>query len=92
LVEKRLGNITGIAYVRGFLENNSQNDFPLLLERVVYNGTHCGDRIAAPDVPQWMEETRKLQSLASDPIILEFTNHMAELAKASFATGNPIVF
>jgi hypothetical protein len=39
LVDKRLGNIAAVAYIRGFLEDNSPNDFPLFLERVVYDGT-----------------------------------------------------
>ena len=92
LIEKRLGNIALVAHVRGFLRDKSPNDFPLLLERVVYNGVHSGDWIAARDVPQLMSETRKLQGLASDPLILEFTNDVMELADASIATGNPIVF
>jgi len=92
LVEKRLGNIAAVAYVRGFLEDNSPHSFPLLLERVVYSGVHTGDSVAARDVPRLMSETRKLQRLANDPLIVEFTNDMVELAEASIATGNPIVF
>lgn len=42
LIEKRLGNIAWAAYVRRFLEEKSPNDFPMLLERVVYSGTHTG--------------------------------------------------
>lgn len=92
LVEKGLGNIASVAYLRGFLEDNSPNSFPLLLGRVVYSGTHCGDCIAASDVPQLLAETRRLQGLTSDPLILQFTNDVIELAEASIATGNPIVF
>jgi hypothetical protein len=92
LVEKRLGNIATVAYVREFLENNSPPSFPLLLERVVYTGTHSGDWLAARDVPQLLAETQTLQGLTNDPLILEFANAMVELAEASKATGNPIVF
>jgi len=92
LVEKRLGNIAAVAYVRGFLENNSPHSFPLLLERVVYDGTHCGDWVAASDVPQLLTETRRLQGLTTDPLIVQFTNDVVVLAEASIATGNPIVF
>jgi hypothetical protein len=35
LVEKRLGNMASVAYVRGFLESHAPSSFPLLLERVV---------------------------------------------------------
>jgi hypothetical protein len=30
--------------------------------------------------------------LANDPLIIEFANSVQELAEASMATGNPIVF
>jgi len=92
LVEKHLGNTASVAYVRGFLESHFPNSFPLLLERVAYSGTHSGDWIADSDVPQLLTETRRLQGLTSDPFILQFTNDVVELAEASIATGNPIVF
>ena len=92
LVKKPLGNMASVAYIRGFLENHSPNSFPLLLERVVYSGTHSGDWVAASDVPQLLTETRKLQGSTSDALILQFTNDVVELAQASIATGNPIVF
>ena len=92
LIEKRLGNVALIAHVRGFLEDNSPNEFPLLLERVVYSGTHSGDWIPVRDIPRVMHEVKRLQSLTSDPSIVEFANALAELAEASTATGNPIVF
>jgi hypothetical protein len=92
LIEKRLGNITAIACVRGFLENNPSHGFQLLLERVAYSGSHSGDWVAVSDVPQLLTETRRLQGLTDDPIILQFANDVVELAEASIATGNPIVF
>ena len=92
LVDKRLGNITAVAYVRGFLEDNSPNNFPLMLERVVYSGTHCGDWVAVSDASQLLTEARRLQDMTSAPVIRQFTNDVIELAEASIATGNPIVF
>jgi hypothetical protein len=92
LVEKHIGNIAAVAYVRGFLENSSPHSFPLLVERVVYDGTHSGDWVAASDAPQLLTEARRLQGLTSDPVIIQFANDAIELAEASIATGNPIVF
>ena len=92
LVEKHLGNMASVANVRGFLENHSPNSFPLLLKRVAYSGTHSGDCVAASDMPQLLTETRKLQGLTSDPLILQFANDVVELGEASIATENPIVF
>ena len=90
LVQKRLGNIAVIAHVRGFLEDNSSKSFPLPCERVVHSGIHTGDWIA--DVPQLLEESKKLKSLTTESVIVEFANDVIELAEASIATGNPIVF
>lgn len=92
LVEKRLGNATSVAYVREFIEKNHAHSFPMLLERVVYSGTHSGDSVAAGEVPQLLAETRKLQGLTSDPVMAQLTNDLIELAEASLATGNPIIF
>lgn len=92
VIERRLGNIAQVGHLREFLERNSANQFPLLIERVVYSGAHSGDWIAANVVPQLLAETRRLQGLTSDPLILQFANDVAELAEASIATGNPIVF
>ena len=92
LMVKRLGNIALVAHVRGFLEGNASYEFPLLLNRVVYSGTHSGDWIAARDVPQLMSEAKRLQSITSDPLIVRFANDVMDLAVASTATGNPIVF
>lgn len=92
LMEKRLGNVASVAYVREFLQSNSPNSFPILLGRVVYSGTHSGDWIVASDVPQLLLEARTLQGLSNDQVVVQFTNDMVELAEASIATGNPIVF
>src|ERR1700749_3014615 len=92
LLDRRLGNISLVAHVREFLQSNSPKDFPLLLERIVYSGSHCGDWIATADAAQLLTEARRLQDLTSDPLICQFTNDVAALAEASLATGNPIVF
>jgi hypothetical protein len=81
LVDRRLGNIGLVAHVREFLQRNSPNDLPLLLERVVSSGAHCGDWVAASDVPQLLTETRRLQAVTSDPLILQFTNDVTALAR-----------
>ena len=92
LAQKRLGNLASVAYVREFLEKSHPHSFPLLLERVVFSGTHSGDSIAASEVPRLLAEVQKLQDLTSDPIVARFTNDLTEIADASIATGNPIVF
>ncbi|HLJ29840.1 MAG TPA: hypothetical protein VKY85_24235 [Candidatus Angelobacter sp.] len=53
---------------------------------------HTGDWIAAQDVPELLDEARKLQRSTEDPLIIQFMNDLIELADASIATRNPIVF
>lgn len=92
LVKKRLGNISRIAQVKADLELKAITSFRLIRDRVVYDGAHAGDWIAADDSLRLLEEAQRLREIATDPIIAEFAEAMIELAEASVATGNPIVF
>lgn len=92
IVSKRLGNISSIAHVRAFIELMAPTRFPMLHERVVYSGTHCGDSISPGDAAILAKETRLLLESASDPCVKEFAVDVIELAEASVATENPIIF
>ncbi|SRR5579871_1048506 len=92
LARKRLGNISHVAHVRNYLERNSPTNFPMLCTRVVYNGVHAGDWIAVQDVPKLLDEARKVQGSTKDLLIFQFMKDLIELADASLATRNPIVF
>ncbi len=88
LLSRRLGNIALIGYVRDRLGG----DFPMIRERVVYSGEHSGDWISAVDSARMLEEAQALSAEATDPIVGHLANDLVELAEASVATGNPIVF
>ena len=92
LVDKRLGNIAFVARVREFLARNSPHDFPILHERVVYSGSHCGDWITVHDARKLLKEAKKLKGATANIMILKFADDCIELAEASIATGNPIIF
>ena len=92
LLKKRLGNVGLIAHVRSFLGLREVTSFPVLRTQVVYNGVHGGDWIAAADSLRLLEEARKLRDVTTDSIVAQFAADMIELAEASVATGNPIVF
>jgi hypothetical protein len=91
-VFKRLGNIGSIAHVRAHLKPLAQTHFRLLVERVVYSGTHGGDSVSAAEAELLLKEARLLIDGTSDADIRQFAADMIELAEASVATGNPIVF
>jgi hypothetical protein len=92
-----LGNITRVGNLRSFLralQGNPGPKFPLLLEEVLYDGTHTGDWIPAKQSPALLKEVNTV--LHSIDILSdsekEFFNNMKELCEASIATGNPIMF
>jgi hypothetical protein len=63
-----------------------------LRERVVCSGVHAGDSIQTQDSRRLLEGARQLRQMSNDGIIHQFACDLIELAEASVATGNPIVF
>lgn len=97
LVSEFLGNITRIKNVREFLrglQGNPGPKFPVLLKKVVYDGTHTGDWIPIKQSPALLKEVNLV--LGSSDILTqgekEFFESMKRLCEASIATGNPIGF
>ena len=97
LVSEFLGNITRAKNVRDFvrgLQGNPGPRFPILLKKVVYDGTHTGDWIPVDESPALLGEVDLV--LASSDILTpgekEFFGSMKRLCEASIKTGNPIVF
>jgi len=95
--ETFLGNITFLKRLReliSHLQGKPGPRFPILLEQVIYDGTHCGDSIPVKQVPQLLEEVDTI--LHSRDILSdhekEFFNNMRSLCVASIETGYPIVF
>jgi len=92
-----LGNITRVKNLRGFLthlQGKPGPRFRILLEEVLYDGTHTGDWIPIKKSPALLKEVETV--LQSGDILAdsekEFFNNMKQLCEASIATGNPIMF
>jgi hypothetical protein len=92
-----LGNITRVGNLRSFLrglQGNPGPKFPILLEDVLYDGTHTGDWIVSKEAAKLLKEVETV--LHSSDILAdsekEFFNNMKLLCEASVATGNPIMF
>ena len=97
LVSEFLGNITRAQHLRDFLrglQGKPGPRFPVLLKKVIYDGTHTGDWIPVEESPALLQEVDTV--LASKDILTpgekEFFDSMKRLCEASIATGNPIVF
>ena len=92
-----LGNITRIQHVRAFLrglQGNPGPKFPILLNKVVYDGTHTGDSITNKKVPALLKEVDTV--LHSKDILapseMEFFTNMKQLCETAIETGNPLMF
>ena len=92
-----LGNITKVGNLRSFLRHLQGKPgprFPILLEKVLYDGTHTGDWIPIKESPALLKEVNTV--LHSSDILAEsekeFFTNMKLLCEASIATGNPIMF
>lgn len=92
-----LGNITRVKNLRSFLralQGTPGPRFPILLEKVLYDGTHTGDWIPVKLSPKLLKEVNTV--LHSSDILAEsekeFFDNMKQLCEASNATGNPVMF
>ena len=96
LITHRIGNISLVASLRSEL-STQPNDFPILISKVVYNGSHCGDFLDRQTVEEVRAELELLAKFScADPDNQQWIDHllnvMCELVDASDQTGNPIVF
>ena len=97
LLSEPLGNISLVARIREFvrhLQGRPGPRFPILLEHVIYNGTHTGDSLAAAQVELLLKEVDMI--LHSADILSDtektFFETLRRLCEASMKTGNPILF
>jgi hypothetical protein len=91
----RIGNISGVAQLREELERASNGEKLLLIEKVVYDGTHAGDAILDDLFDKLEAEIHDLQT-RRDRHFFEYLNDflakMLEVVQIARREGNPIVF
>jgi len=88
--ERRLGNLAQIGHLRGIVAGLMPAD-SLLMGRVMYSGSHCGDCIELAEIPELRREIRALWTHGG-PDVKELAESMEPLASAAEAEQNPIVF
>jgi hypothetical protein len=96
LVSHRLGNILSIGYLRGRFDE-APEQFPTILAKVVYSGSHGGDVLTQADIEQVESELSAMPTLyRSDDCYQhlwhEFKRQMLELIQAAKSVSKPIVF
>lgn len=94
-VQCRLGNSSNISQLNQEISNLFPDGTTLLLKKVVYCGSHSGDKIDLEELDQLEFEINllKQQLHGSRTVLLEpFIQRMATLIQAARKEGNPIVF
>jgi len=97
VVQKRIGNIALVNLLKAELQRilGDSNSRTLLIDKVLYSGTHSGDIISKADLASLKQEVAKIRESKGHPISKEldrFLSDMEELVVASEQHDNPIVF
>ncbi len=71
--------------------------FQLILSRILYSGSHCGDLIPAAELSKLAREVEALAEIHCEDadmerFLREFEAQMIELLDAALRVGKPIVF
>lgn len=99
LAARRLGNISIVSIIRACAVTLVPA-VPILRDRVVYSGSHSGDRLELPDILLLGKELDRLErSVAGTPFSREdqelvkgFVADMRTLREAALSVGKPIRF
>jgi len=96
LVSHWIGNASHVGSLRSELEKDAKKFF-ILLEKVLYSGTHTGDYLSGKEVLKLQKELKALTEFAvsnkgSQSFVDEFRMQMKELANAALSVKKPISF
>jgi hypothetical protein len=96
LVSHHLGNLALIGFLRELFEETPEQ-FPILLTKVVYDGTHCGDHLDLEAIERLAIEMASVSNLhcaepQSEGPLREFETQMSDLTRAARTARKPIVF
>jgi hypothetical protein len=92
-ISYRIGNVSTVNHLHKEI-SRVLSEGSVILGKILYSGSHCGDKLALSDLSILKTEIiflkRELRNRSS--ILEAFTENMLELVKISEKEGNPIVF
>ena len=96
LIDNRIGNISLVAFLREMLKR-TPDKFPIMLTKVVYSGTHCGDFLSVQEVEALQSEVSHLSQVHGDNeedecFLRDFQEQIHELVECALRVNKPIVF
>jgi hypothetical protein len=96
LLHHRLGNIALIGLFR-YLLNAQVDRLPVIVKKIIYSGSHCGDSLSLEMVEQLRAEVEALAQVhdkdrKNEQFLRNFEQQLRELVEFSRTVGKPIVF
>jgi hypothetical protein len=91
-----IGNVMLVSLLREELSTRA-NEFPVLLGKVIYNGTHAGDYLSQEHIKNAARELMPLSEFTTADgkrqlYVKNFYKQMRELVEAAVSVGKPISF
>jgi hypothetical protein len=90
LASKRIGNVAQVAFLREFA-TRALGAPSLLVSKVLYSGTHCGDLLDVSELQPLASELKVLERTA-DADVQTFARDMLELVQTALSHERPIHF
>jgi hypothetical protein len=98
----RIGNIGWVGHLRALVASLALDpaaEFSIVWGKVIYSGSHCGDRIEVETVPALSAEVERLERRSASVLaekehehLKYFCEQMRELCEASVEVKKPICF
>ncbi|MGA2435138.1 MAG: hypothetical protein ABSG25_07610 [Bryobacteraceae bacterium] len=95
-VTHRFGNVARIGFLRQLFARTPQR-FPILLSKVLYNGTHAGDVLNLADIEELAIEMASVRNIhcadaGEEEMLRQFETQMMDLIRGARSVGKPIIF
>ncbi len=92
LASARLGNVSMIGYLRDLIREKAPTS-TVLLSKVLYSGSHCGDTLTIEEIRQIRAELDYVsEKLSADPGAREFVASFGEVINAALHHARPVTF
>jgi hypothetical protein len=95
-LQHHLGSIGVIVFLREVLEQ-SASPFPILIEKVLYDSSHCGDYLPLAELKELFAEIVQLSAvhaadIEEETLLRNFEQQLKELVTCAIQMRKPIVF
>ncbi|HWW00459.1 MAG TPA: hypothetical protein VNZ64_12235 [Candidatus Acidoferrum sp.] len=92
IMSAHLGNVSMISYLHRAIREHAPAS-AILLSKVLYSGSHCGDSLTNNEVHQVKAELDSVtKHLSGDPMVMEFVSSLRSVVDIALLHDRPITF